>query len=481
MITPTFDNMGGKTDDNNNNNLEGSTKKRRKGRGKRRPKSSQNPKRKTPHKKQIVSDNVEVSTPNDPSSLRVMKTNSVEEVLASRKAKETIEFNRTSNNRRPNTTSGVSRRRIRRPGRRPISPTYDENDGPRSPLHDLYMNSVDNLRAEKWLAEQQEKAQKLMEEDNYLYNNSAAAEEQFDQEDDERDEVVILREQCEFLAQRLQSMEATFQSLTPNQRPSTSPVRSTRDINHFPIQEEEEYHDDSELDDAESNKPGLTFTLKEIKGTLARLDGVFTSDDEDSELKLGNAAVTQIGKIVRGWLVRCKYKRLKTALRRWRRRRTKPIRREFVRIVRRRRVIDSGVELMITTRNINCKKNHFEAWQKRTKELLPLRIQQRAATKKMRKKLRDKFLRKICVRWWTIANGPSSRKSIALKNRMRMEEAHERITKRREQRKVSKFFFPKPKEHIFSNTSLIHTLRSTVAKNVNYKGNVEGGNGNGSY
>ena len=62
-----------------------------------------------------------------------------------------------------------------------------------------------------------------------------------------------------------------------------------------------------------------------------------------------------------------------------------------------------------------------------------------------------------------------------------MEEAHERITKRREQRKVSKFFSPKPKEHIFSNTSLIHTLRSTVAKNVNYKGNVEGGNGNGSY
>ena len=147
MITPTFDNMGGKTDDDNNNNLEGSTKKRRKGRGKRRPKSSQNPKRKTPHKKQIVSDNVEVSTPNDPSSLRVMKTNSVEEVLASRKAKETIEFNRTSNNRRPNTTSGVSRRRIRRPGRRPISPAYNENDGPRSPLHDLYMNSVDNLRA----------------------------------------------------------------------------------------------------------------------------------------------------------------------------------------------------------------------------------------------------------------------------------------------------------------------------------------------
>jgi DNA-binding MarR family transcriptional regulator len=314
-------------------------------------------------------------------------------------------------------------------------------------------------------------AQRLqsMEATFYLYNNSAAAEEQFDQEDDERDEVVILREQCEFLAQRLQSMEATFQSLTPNQRPSTSPVRSTRDINHFPIQEEEEYRDDSELDDAESNKPGLTFTLKEIKGTLARLDGVFTSDDEDSELKLGNTAVTQIGKIVRGWLVRCKYKRLKTALRRWRRRRTKPIRREFVRIVRRRRVIDSGVELMITTRNINCKKNHFEAWQKRTKELLPLRIQQRAATKKMRKKLRDKFLRKICVRWWTIANGPSSRKSIALKNRMRMEEAHERITKRREQRKLPKSLITKEmlrEEMGMEATRLIQTLKTLEEKKL---------------
>ena len=79
-------------------------------------------------------------------------------------------------------------------------------------------------------------------------------------------------------------------------------------------------NDDDNADD-DSNKPALTFTLKEIKGTLARLDGVFTADDEDSELKLGNAAVTLIV-VARGWMVRCKYDRLKTCLRRWRRRRT---------------------------------------------------------------------------------------------------------------------------------------------------------------
>ena len=57
---------------------------------------SQNRRRRTPmkKKKKIVSDNVEISTPNDPSSLRVMKTNTVEEVLASRKAKETIASSR---------------------------------------------------------------------------------------------------------------------------------------------------------------------------------------------------------------------------------------------------------------------------------------------------------------------------------------------------------------------------------------------------
>ena len=147
------------------------------------------------------------------------------------------------------------------------------------------------MRAKKWLAEQQAIAQQQIDDVDSLYATDVVEEEPFDLGNGERDDVVLLREQCEFLAQRLHSMEASFESISRNnQRPSTSPVRLVRSTSeagateHFPspVQQEGEElvfgdmeesvyagNEDDNLDD-DSNKPALTFTLKEIKGKFER-------------------------------------------------------------------------------------------------------------------------------------------------------------------------------------------------------------------
>ena len=406
--------------------------------------------------------NVSYQSPNGPTVLKMMKTSSVEEVLAARV------HGVVRNNRLPPPSPSLNNdrrsRRIRRPGRRPISPTgshQSESVGPRSPLHSLYMNSVDNLRAEKWMVEQQEQSRDVMEDD---------------EPGSEKDEVEMLREHCNTLAHRLQAMEEHFMSteMSPNRydrRPATTPANFRERTG-----EKVAFAEDSiaaldqftgEFQDEEGGAPALTFTLKEIKGTLARLDGVFATEDEDSDLKMGNAAVTIIATQVRGWLVREKYKKLKTTLRRWRRRRTQPVRREFARVVRRRKMVDNGVALMVTTRSMNCVRSHHEAWASHAMALLPLRKKQRKGASDLALRIRNKFLLKIMKTWWELANGPDSRKAIRFKNKARKDQAKERIMKRRRQRKLPQTLITKEmisEEMSMEATRLIHSNRDRVCK-----------------
>ena len=56
------------------------------------------------------------------------------------------------------------------------------------------MNSVENLRAKKWLAEQQAIAQQQIDDVDSLYDTDVVEEEPFDLGNGERDDVVLLRE-----------------------------------------------------------------------------------------------------------------------------------------------------------------------------------------------------------------------------------------------------------------------------------------------
>ena len=412
---------------------------------------------------------VKYETPNDPSVLRMMKTGSVEEVLASRKSGNVLR-----NAQLPPSNSSFSRQNRRRrigSGRRPLSPTNSTTSdfGPRSPLHSLYMNSVDNLQADRWMEEQQAMAATTNKE----RLNQLADTQRY--EDDDVDEVEVLREQCELLALRLRNMEEQFvESSNLNgqmlqQRPSTTPT-NFRPYGDEEVSIDERMRSDptgftDDLDAGQSEAPALSFTLKEIKGTLARLDGVFAEDDEDSELKMGNAAVTIISKAVRGWLVRIKYARLKTTLRRWRRRRTRPVRREFARVVRRRRVVDAGLELMIATRSMNMLRDNYEAWFVHTKELLPLRKVQWKGAMALALRIRHAYWHKIMKRWWTLANGQQSRKMIKMKNKIRKDQAHERILMARKQRKLPPTLITKDmvgEEMAMEATRLIQNNRKRV-------------------
>ena len=93
----------------------------------------------------------------------------------------------------------------------------------------------------------------------------------------------------------------------------------------------------------------------------------------------------------------------------------------------------------------------------------------------MRKKLRDAFLRKICNRWWALANGPSSRKAIAMKNRRRTEEAHERIVQRREKRGLPKSLITKEMLREEMGMEATRIIQKKSQKNVAKRGLLQVG------
>ena len=351
--------------------------------------------------------------------------------------------------------------------------------GQLSPLHDVYMSSPMSVRM-KSFEQGQEKLRQRNIQNRYTMDSMdndhsrprtspAGTGRMFESKYNERGrinegsgggfnnnmEVTELREQCRMLAERVREMEraarrnnnattATTKTSTTNRKQSkkrkshessssssSSGDTTKENITGAEVVDEEEEEEEEEEDDAGT---ALAFTLREINGTLGLLDGVFSAKDTNVKNQLRSRAVTVLSAWYRGFSARARFSVLLVAMRRLRRRRVRPVRKELDRVVTRREKIDDSISLFAAIRDQERRRTHLLEWRRYAANMIPIRAEWAEKAEKMQEMRLLREMRSALRAMLTVSVGPRSRKKIALRYKRRREAAREAIMDQREDR-----------------------------------------------
>eukprot|EP00899_Mesostigma_viride_P014233 jgi/Mesvir1/22810/Mv14222-RA.2 len=163
--------------------------------------------------------------------------------------------------------------------------------------------------------------------------------------------------------------------------------------------------------------------FRSVHKMLKNVGAMLGDDVEDARA----VAATRIQAIVRGWMVRARYKKALWAMKAWRRREFGPVRALLLGWVRRRDDLVLHMQAMQAVRQKRTLKKCYYSW-------LRLVVDARAATSAllrralaMAEKHRRGRMQLNFKKWREIASGPNSRLNLLLRHERRSREAIERL------------------------------------------------------
>ena len=136
----------------------------------------------------------------------------------------------------------------------------------------------------------------------------------------------------------------------------------------------------------------------------------------------------------RGIAVRWRHEALLTAMRRLRRRKIRPVRRELERVVKRREAIDDAISLFAAIRDDYQGRENLHALHECASHMSVIRAEWEEQAANMCKRRNTRQQKTILRQWLGCALGPRSRKNIAKRYQRRRQEAREAIMDKRERK-----------------------------------------------